>query len=381
MPRPKITGHFQTAALSAFTVYERGDRMFLRQPPIPDEFSPEVEWVGPGRLKVMSGPGVGSLVDVEVEDGLVVGGMIYGALPFYRTDQPPEPVPGEGLRAPELGPDPGRDATFASAWSTHRGGGEFAVPAPYRAFEFVLWLMGEGDYIFHGSSRTDIELFEPRRDSVELMDYGGHGNLGAVYGTHDGLWAMFFAVIDRTRIAGSIRNGVATYRSWSTGEEVDFYHFSVSDRSLPGHPFTPGGLYILPRDTFNRIPLGPDGPLTNEWGSSVPVHPIAMLRVEPEDFPFLDDVAGHDDGELIRFNEISGLVYQSVESAQRLPRGFRLTLSADLDAAVVDEWLELGSRFFPDVAREKSEGTIVEIRAPDAVLHTLEDRLAQFLRD
>ncbi|MDX1467713.1 MAG: hypothetical protein R3258_00060 [Acidimicrobiia bacterium] len=379
MTRPLVTGHFQTAAISGFSVFERGDRLFLRQPPIPDEYSPEVEWVGPARMRVLSGPGAGAEVDVEVEDGIVVGGTIYGALPFHRTDTPPEPTPGEGLLAPPFAPDANRDSIFEEFWSAHRPGGELTVPAPYRPFEFIMWLMGKDEFIFHGSAKTDIEVFEPRRDSVEIMDFGGHGNLGAVYGTHDGLWAMFFAVIDRSRIEGSIRNGVATYRSWKTGEEVDFYQFSVSARNVPDRPFSPGGLYVLPRETFERIRLGPGGPFTNEWGSPSPVRPLAMLQVIPEDFPFLDDVAGHDDEDLIRYNEVSSEVYRSVESARRIEGGFRLTLSKGLDPQVLAEWFEAGRRFFPDVMREDVDDVTVEILAPEAVLHTLEARLEERL--
>ena len=379
MPSPKVTGHFQTAAISGFTVFERGDRMFLRQPPIPDDYSPEVEWIAPTRMRVLSGPGAGALVDVDVVDEVVVGGTIYGALPFHRTETPPEPTPGEGLRAPELGADPTRDARFEEAWSAHTQGGEFIVPEPYRPFEFVLWLMARDEFIFHGSAKTDIEIFEPRRDSVELMDFGGHGNLGAVYGTHDGLWAMFFAVIDRGRIEGSIRNGVATYRSWKTGEEVDFYQFSVSARNLPDQPFSSGGLYILPRETFEKIRLGPDGPFTNEWGSRSPVRPMAMLKLEPEDFPFLEDVAGHDDEDLIRYSEVSRQVYAKVESARRIEGGFRLAFAKDLEPQLLEEWFEGGRRYFPDISRDVLDDTTVEMRAPDAVLHTLEDRLKDVL--
>ena len=32
---------------------------------------------------------------------------------------------------------------------------------------------------------------------MEMMDETGRGNIAGVYGTHNGLWSMFFAIIDR----------------------------------------------------------------------------------------------------------------------------------------------------------------------------------------
>jgi hypothetical protein len=47
----------------------------------------------------------------------------------------------------------------------------------------------------------------------------------------------------------------------------------------------------VPRETFRLHPSGP------EWLSPVAVRPLARMRVEPTDFPFIDDVVEHTPGE------------------------------------------------------------------------------------
>lgn len=42
----------------------------------------------------------------------------------------------------------------------------------------------------------NIHLFEPRQ-SIDLNEFG---NQKAIYAASDGLWAMFFAVVDRDRV-------------------------------------------------------------------------------------------------------------------------------------------------------------------------------------
>ncbi len=56
---------------------------------------------------------------------------------------------------------------------------------------------GTGRLHFPQFGRTDLTELRPERQSMELSDETGRGNMAAVYGTHDGLWSMFFAIIDR----------------------------------------------------------------------------------------------------------------------------------------------------------------------------------------
>ena len=77
-----------------------------------------------------------------------------------------------------------------------------------------------------------------------------------MYGTHDGLWPLFFAIVDRQRISGSIRNGVAYFYN-EDGDSVATYNFSINEKWLPEQPWRTGTLYILPRDTFHRLETVP----------------------------------------------------------------------------------------------------------------------------
>lgn len=190
-----LLGHYEAGGMFTFSIVEREGRLFISQPAIPDEFDPALDWTGPASVRVMSGPMEGAEVVADLEDGRVVGGLVSGAIPFLRTDVPPEPTPGDGLRAPVLSDDPERDASFEEVWDKTGPGEQATVLEPHLLHEFVQWLIQKDEYIFHGSGKTDIDVFEPRRESLELMNYHGGGNLGAVYGTHQGLWAMFFAVV------------------------------------------------------------------------------------------------------------------------------------------------------------------------------------------
>lgn len=376
MEHPEVVGHYIAESNFEFSIVEEEGQLLLVQPAIPDEYHPTLRWNSPTQLMVENGPIAGAHIDLDIKGGVAVGGTAFGALPISRTEDPPQPTPGEGLLPPQYPEDSDRDAAFAAAWAAHEKGTQLTVPPPYEIHEMVMWLMAKDEFIFHGSKKIDIDVFEPRRDSLELLNYAGHGNLGAVYGTQDGLWAMFFAVVDRARLWGSIRNGFGTYVSRYTGEEINLYQFSVSAESLPDQPFSQGALYVLPRATFQRIKRGKDGPYTNEWGSPVPVEPLARILVEPEDFPFFDRVGGHDDSEIIRLQKAAEHVYSNVTAARRLDDGYSLTLSEDVDSGQLADWLELGRKFFPDMTREVMDDGVVELRGPEALVHTLEDRFA-----
>ena len=152
----------------------------------------------------------------------------------------------------------------------------------------MRYLSSQDEVIFHGSNNPNIDTFAPVRKSYELIDETGRGNLQAVYGTHDGLWPMFFAVFDRSMQIGSIRNGVLHFEN-SQGHTLAVYQFSVNQELLPQNPWCDGMVYLLPREKFNRLELTAGVP-SNEWASEAPVRPLARLPVKPEDFPFLNRV-------------------------------------------------------------------------------------------
>jgi hypothetical protein len=65
---------------------------------------------------------------------------------------------------------------------------------PWPKWQFLCHLADHHDIALHGSGDANIALFEPRQ-SQDLNEFG---NQKAVYAASDGLWAMFFAVVDRS---------------------------------------------------------------------------------------------------------------------------------------------------------------------------------------
>jgi hypothetical protein len=377
MSPPDVTGSFEAAGVG-FSVVERAGRLVMVEPDVPEGFEPVLEWTGPATLRISTGPWAGMVVVFDVEEGRVTGGLAGGVIPVERADEAPSATSGAGLLAPSYRTDPGRDEKLRATWNQRSIGNLLTAPDHVPVHTFVQWLMAREEFIFHGSNRTEITELEPRRESMEVNNVGGHGNLGAVYGTHDGLWAMFFAIVDRSKLRGSIRNGVGTYTT-DDGRSTDLYRFSVEYRSLADRPFRSGALYLFPRERFERIPLYPGGPPSNEWACFDPVSPLAAISVTPDDFPFLDQIGGHDDGDLVRLGEVGDQVFTHVVSAVRITNGVRLTFDGRLNPEVRSEWIELGRRFYPDVSRILIDEATVDLSGPPAFVHGIEQRFADML--
>lgn len=309
------------------------------------------------------------------------GGALASVLEFTRAPDGVSIPGGRGLVAPALDLAPEEEAAYQALYDAvlrDRDGGWLDVDDRPR-WRFVEWLTRQDAVIFHGSPKPDIEVFAPLRTSVEIMDHRGTGNLAAVYGTPSGLWAMWFAVLDRDKLVGSIRNGVMRWTD-RAGRALDVYHFSVHHEHVGGDIWRSGMLYLLPRETFRANPLFPGGPGSGEWASLEEVRPLKRLAVDPEDFPFHDQVGGHDDAELIRSGALSDLVMDRVRCARRIPGGIELTLDRDAEvAAVFDEYLALAGKYTPDVDRRlvtRAAGdTVLEVRGPQGYLQSLEHTL------
>jgi hypothetical protein len=351
----------------------------FRLPGTPPGFAPLLDSTDdPGRFVLRGGSFDGAVV--AIDDGVVSVG------PFALTavEGPYEEPPGYGLVAPEFIPDVTRDEVFASLAARMGAGASVEWTVPYPKHEFIRWLGSLDRYIFHGSNDRAIDEFLPVRTSMELYDHGGRGNLGAVYGTHDGLWSMFFAIVDRSRIPGSIRNGVTTFEA-PDGRTVDSYQFSLDREALPERPFTTGALYVLPRATFTRLPMWPGGPLSNEWASVETVKPLARLTIAPEEFPFIDSIGAHDDGPMLRTFELTRRLITSGSAAKEVDDGYSVALVwNDELAAVYEEWLEGWSNMMPGVASElegSGDQRTWTLRGPDAFRSTARVWLGDLLDD
>lgn len=148
----------------------------------------------------------------------------------------------------------------------------------------------------HGSGDPNISLFEPRQSS----DLNEFGNQKAVYAASDGIWAMFFAIVDRNRV-NSVANACIRIEDETNALHGPLYIFSVSQAALAGQPWRTGWVYLLPRGTFvgqEPATLGSIKAHIAQLASFVPVKPAAKIEVAPEDFPFLRQIRGHDDERL-----------------------------------------------------------------------------------
>jgi hypothetical protein len=153
---------------------------------------------------------------------------------------------------------------------------------------------------FHGTGNDGIESFEPRRP----IDFAPFGDQQAVFATSDPIWAMFYAIVDRDRYEITLNNGCIFVLDSDGEAGVPHYYFSISRDALQKRPWRNGYVYLLPADTFVEQPPGEYGGHTArvpQLASPVAVTPLARLRIAPGDFPFLEQIRGHEDDRLAEY--------------------------------------------------------------------------------
>jgi len=378
--------YYMGMALEVKTVH---DRLVATLPGVPEGFEILLEPAGEDRFRMQGGPLDRSTVTFTRDAAGAVDGLRSGPVALARItpdDLAALPVM-EQLSAPALELSLTQRAYFEELLRScieRADGGWIAYDLPYPKHAFVQYLTTRDLFIFHGSNNTRIETFEPVRKSMELRDETGRGNLQAVYGTHDGLWAMFFAVVDRARLKGSLRNGVMTFND-RHGERLSLYHFSINQEQLAERPYTEGALYLLPRDTFVRLKFL-EASYANEWASEEPVRPTAKLLIRPDDFPFLEQIGGHDDSQLVRQSALSEAIRAAASAATLQGDRFEVTLPAQADVvARLDEYVALSKALMPAVRFEVQKtdaGVKLVISAlPPAVQQLIRASYQALLRD
>jgi hypothetical protein len=162
---------------------------------------------------------------------------------------------------------------------------QYASRFPKR--RFLSYIAAHHDVLLHGSNQKDIKMLKPRKQTL----FNGK-TVEAVFATRDGIWPVFYAVLDRHKLRGNMRNGCIT-----AGVERKLYFFSLTAETLALQPWTSGMIYFLPGRTFSKAS---ERRITvDEWISHEQVEPITKLEVEPEDFYFIDRVAVHQEKESI----------------------------------------------------------------------------------
>ncbi len=359
-------------------------RLVAAVPGVPPGYEILLEPAGEHAYRMTSGPAQGAVGRFRFAADDRVDAFLIGEMELARVSVG-QVAPSEAhqrLLAPPLRLDDAGRQAFAALLATileRRDGDWIEYGLPYPKHEFLRYVADQQLVLFHGSNHADIDEFRPRRSSYELRDQTGRGNQQAVYATHDGLWPLFFAVVDRQRLAGSIRNGVMYFQN-GAGEALPVYNFSINRDQLEERPWCTGTLYFLPRDTFTRLPLVGDA-LSNEWASPAAVRPIARLRVEPEDFPFLDAIGGHDDEALQRFGELRKRILAAVTDIRLEDGGMVLSLHWDDDlAALFPEFLDLQRVLLPAAhfnrAIDGPSTARLTVDGPAAFMQVLRDELS-----
>lgn len=159
---------------------------------------------------------------------------------------------------------------------------------PYPKSDFLNYLCDWRGLVLHGSPMHDLGILQPIRKSGDDNEFG---NRQQIFGSPDAIWAMWFAILDKSKYNltrnGCVRVGLGTRR-------VKYYHFELPHNTRENKPFTEGMLYITRAEDFpDKRPY----PLLDyfnaeieEWGSTTPITPLARIRIKPEEFPYLEQV-------------------------------------------------------------------------------------------
>jgi hypothetical protein len=159
---------------------------------------------------------------------------------------------------------------------------------PYPKVDFLNYVCDWRGYVAHGSTQQGFTTLQPVRLTQDSSEFG---NRRQIFCSPDGTWALWFAVLDKSKIHvtenGCVRLGHGPGR-------IKYYHFDLPAENMQDPPFTDGMVYIANAADF---PEHRPYPLLDwfdaeieEWGSTSPVIPLAKLPVKPLDFPYRDKV-------------------------------------------------------------------------------------------
>lgn len=107
---------------------------------------------------------------------------------------------------------------------------DYTFPIP--KWQFLCYLADQHGVILHGTGDPHIQLFEPR-PSHDLTEFGAQT---AIYAAGDGLWAMFFAILDRVRISMATSNACIRLVDKAGQVSEPRYVFSISQYALDVRP-------------------------------------------------------------------------------------------------------------------------------------------------
>lgn len=198
-----------------------------------------------------------------------------------------------------------KQKAFDDLWRSTPGDGIVDYRLPYPKWQFLTYLCETKELVLHGSQNLEIDIVEPRQ-AKDVRDFSKQK---AIYATTDGIWVIYFAILDRRNNPEmSLFNSCLQARITFDQLSDPLYFFSITNSALKKEPWCDGMIYILPRLSFKQeapqISQGVEVVFPH-WISSVANVPLARLKVNKADFPFFAQVHGHDNeklGKLFRDN-------------------------------------------------------------------------------
>lgn len=218
--------------------------------------------------------------------------MTHIPLPDYWKPRP----------APALSPEAQAlcDETL-DAMIAHGAGEPFDYTSPIPKWQFLCHITEKRGIALHGSNNHNLTELVPRKSS-DLNEFGAQE---AVYAAGDGIWPMYFAIVDRSRVPTIIN--ACIWIELPDGQQAGpLYFFSISRKAFPSKPYLNGMVYLLPSDSFKQQPAITFQSLkvrVPQLASATAVRPLAKLEITPEDFPFLAQMHSHDDDRLSEYAE------------------------------------------------------------------------------
>ncbi|MFC5528297.1 hypothetical protein [Cohnella yongneupensis] len=165
--------------------------------------------------------------------------------------------------------------------------GSVRYESKFPKYRFIDYVVQNKNMVVHGSNRTDIDQFEVRRQTL----FNGQP-VEAVFASKDGIWSIFYAILDRSKVVYNFRNGCI-----KTASDMRYYFFSLTEPTYASDPWTTGSVYFLPADAFERTTRSKA--YFDEWVCRQRIHPVMKLSINKEDFVYLNKVAVHKPNESI----------------------------------------------------------------------------------
>jgi hypothetical protein len=204
------------------------------------------------------------------------------------------------LARPNYNLTPEKQSTFEDLYRSTEPGEFVEYHLEYPKWQYLSYLCDTKELVLHGTQDQNIGEVEPR----QANDKKEFSNQRAIYASTDGIWVIYFAILDRKRYPEmSLFN--SCLRAQISADQISdpMYFFSITHSVLLQKPWCEGSIYILPRQSFEQEAsqeMQGMEIIFPHWISKLPAQPIAKLKVGPQDFPFLDQIHGHDDEKLVQ---------------------------------------------------------------------------------